>query len=196
MNIREIREQLENDQESIDENEAKVFFTEIHEDHLDLRNYALGLTLLKQHLYCDGKINRLLTSSAAKLEKLLEGNTKLPTEEESIYIYSTSLKNDNLQRIKDFNDFYPMLSLCFDENFLVLTNYLLETNYLDEDLEKKLISLTKNIVSISNVIIPIEGINDVNVGEKEYTKLCKFTLKKIKKVEKELEKEEKVKRLK
>jgi hypothetical protein len=196
MNLKEIRERLEKNQVSIDEFEAEYYNSEKHAQHVYLRNHILGLLTLNKDVYSDGKINKLLTCSAAKLEKLLEGETKLPSKEEAIYVYGTSLKNNDLQNIKNFYEFYPMLNLCFDEKFLVLSNYLLETDYINDELKENIKSLTKKVIELSNEIIPIEGINDVNVGKKEYTKLCKFTLKKIKRKEKELEKEEKVKRLK
>jgi len=197
MNLREIREELENNQTFIDEFEKRYFSTSDHQQHIYLRNFVLGLVLLgKRHYYSDGKINRMLIYSAKKLEAILETEkTEFPDKDQALYVYLTACAVGDTRKIRGFYDFYPVLNLCFDENFLVFANYLIGTDIADDELKEKIESLVKEVKEFTKVkeIIPIEGINDLTVDKKTYHRLCDFTLDKIKAKEKRIKKENKKK---
>ena len=74
----------------------------------------------------------------------------------------------------------PKISLCFNNDFLYLVNYLIKSH--PECCDEEIIQFTKNIISISvdaRELIPYE------FSKKEYFKLAKHTLQKIDKLEKE-----------
>lgn len=75
----------------------------------------------------------------------------------------------------------PLLQFCFDEKFLLLSNYILESN-VDSKTKDKIAGLTKNIINTSLNIKSNKFFNgDVNL--EEYVKLSKHTLDNIKEYE-------------
>ena len=167
-----------------------------HVDEYRLYEYndLLGLTKLKRGLCKRDEIDSVLIYAAEDLREKLNGNRMIPAIEELRYYYRRSLDKGDMITLKSYNEYYPMLGLCFDEKFLVLTNYLLTRSRVSGELKKDVAELAKRVIECSASMVPVRGISGPLVSEKEYNGLCRHTLKTIKRYEKEVKREEKIKK--
>ena len=194
MELERIIENLREKQEIRAEYERESW--RVRRENLQVRsllNYTTGIEKLGLGQRSIAEIEAKLLGTATKLQEKLKGRTSLPSQEEIFFIYNTSLMTGNLRDIKRFNDYYPLLEFCYDEKFLIFTNYVLSRSYLSDEFKKDISELTKKIIKCSQEMIPIEGINNINVDKKAYNRLCRFTLSKIKSFEKSIKREEKAK---
>ena len=87
--------------------------------------------------------------------------------------------------INKFYDNIPLMSFCFDKEYLVLANYLLESNKVSEEDKERIIDITNDVIYISLNCNPIEG-NNYSFNKREYAKVAKKTRANIKDYENKL----------
>ena len=194
MELEQIIERLKERQEIRAENAKNSW--RVHRENLQVRsllNYTTGVEKLGVGQRTIAEIEDKLLGVATKLQEKMKGRISFPSQEEIFFIYNTSLISGNLRDIKRFNDYYPLLEFCYDEKFLLFTNYALSRSYLSEEFKKDISELAKNVIFCSSQMVPIDGINNRQVDDKQYKRLCKFTLRKIKAYDRMMKKEEREK---
>ena len=143
----------------------------------------------------------VLYEECKTLNKVLKKDSMLPSVNETkdkYNMYSDYARNiDFIVTFNLLDNLYkesPLLQFCFDEKYLLLANYVLESN-VDVKTKDKIVDLTKDIINTSINIKPNDFFNgDVNL--EEYERLSKYTLEHIRDYElrREEEKEQETER--
>ena len=79
-------------------------------------------------------------------------------------------------KVADLYNRFPLMHLCFDTNFLLLTNYLLQSSSLGDEDKLNLVDIANRVTEIADNIEPIERING-DVDMEEYKRLEHFTMR-------------------
>ena len=79
------------------------------------------------------------------------------------------------------------MHLCFDTNFLLLTNYLLQSSSLGDEDKLNLVDIANRVTDIADNVEPIERING-EVDIEEYKRLEHFTMRNMVQFMREYEK--------
>ena len=118
------------------------------------------------------------------LNDTLKKETSLPSVKEikeKFNMYNDYARNaDFIVPFKLLDNLYqenPLLDFCYDEKFLLLTNYILNS-HVDNKTKDKIVCLTKDIINTSINIRPNEFFNG-EVNKEEYITLAKQTLNNI-----------------
>ena len=122
------------------------------------------------------------------LNNVLKKESNLPNvseaKEKFIKFNDYARNIDFIMTFKLIDNLYkdsPLLQFCFDEKFLLLSNYILDSN-VDSKTKDKIANITKDIINTSINIKSNKFFNgDVNL--EEYVKLSKRTLENIKEYE-------------
>ena len=158
---------------------------EVEEGYLEYELLELNRTIGIGAFNCpiegyDEIVNRL-SGAISKLDSLGSQNKDMPEAKQVKRVFDKTIKNSKkyvslrlFDPIQDVYDRYPLMNLCFDKDFLVLTNYLLFKTNLEEDDKKELIDLAKQVIEVSNAIEPISTING-DVDMDEYNRIAYFT---------------------
>ena len=84
-----------------------------------------------------------------------------------------------------FYDNIPIMNLCFDKEYLLLANYLLQSNIVSEDDKEHLVDITNDVIYISLNCNPI-GEKSSSFNKREYARVAKKTRSNIKEYEEKL----------
>ena len=151
-------------------------------------NFNLGINALNCPLWTYEAIINSMSKAANNLERLGKVNDEMPDPKTAKRIISKALKDyKNVKYIKLKGDGdkidalyseYPLMNLCFNKDFLVLVNYLIQKPNFDKEDKAELIELTKKVITISNIIEPVERITG-EVDMDEYRRLAFFTARNI-----------------
>ena len=141
---------------------------------LNIKTYPQLITVL----YDECKI----LNSSLKKESTLPSVNETKDKFAKYYDYARNI--DFLMTFKLLDNLYresPLLQFCFDEKYLLLANYIINSN-IDTKTKDKIVELTKDIVNTSINIKPNDFFNgEVNI--EEYEKLSKHTLENIRNYE-------------
>ena len=126
----------------------------------------------------------VLYEECKTLNSVLKKDSFLPsvneTKEKFNKYYDYARNIDFVRSYKLLDDMYqesPLLQFCFDEKYLLLANYVLNSN-VDNKTKDKIVNLTKDIVNTSINIRHNDFFNG-EVNLEEYEKLAKHTLENI-----------------
>ena len=168
-----------------------------YDEKASLRNQALGLRVEELGGLYAGAISTNYTNTVSAINEELKEfnsyrfksynylNAKIVKNEIAKY---TRLKNSDAEfdLSKTSNKIYreyPLLHFCFDEKFLVLTNYIL-TSFADDEIKLKVADIAKNVMDVSIHVTPDEDFTKGYYDRRDYAKLAKFTANAIKRYEK------------
>ena len=154
---------------------------------------SLGVTTYNESLSYTDLVSTLYDKTLS-LKDYTKNGIVIPTIDEINYSYNRTLNDKNeikdLKAIKFFYQYFPLMNLCFDKEFLVTSNYLLGSSNVSEETKKHLVGITYQIIDMSLSFPPIKGFNDISYNRKEYKKVVKKTISNINRYLKTIEKKD------
>jgi len=166
---------------------------------LDL-NESLGISTTESMFWDYSKIINNLKYTIKKFEDYGRQNSIIPDEKETKEVFVKTLKamkNRKYINLRSEEDIvkiyskYPMMYFCYNKEFLILSNYLINESKLDEESKDELANITKDIISMSKTIVPIPYLNGT-FNKDEYIRVASYTLRNIKRYEKKDEEKENI----
>ena len=156
-------------------------------------NESLGISTTKRMFWDYNKIINNLKYTIKRFEDYGKKNSQMPDEKETKEVYTKTLKamknkkyvnlRSQEEDIISIYNKYPMMYFCYNKEFLILSNYLINETKLDEDSKDELVNITKNIISMSKVVVPISYLNGT-FDKEDYDRIASYTLRNIKRYEK------------
>ena len=148
-------------------------------------NHALGVGALNCPIWSYEEIALTLSNAARKLEELGSKYDKMPELKDVRKAFKEIRDNRKKKyvclsgegnKVDDIYRRFPLMHLCFDTDFLLLTNYLLQSASLEKEDKLNLIDLANKVMEMSDNIEPFERIHG-EVDMEEYRRLEHFTMK-------------------
>ena len=159
-------------------------------------NHALGVGALNCPIRTYQDIALALSEAAKKLEELGTEFSLLPEVKDVKKAVKenkdkrkkgyVSLSGEG-NKVADLYNRFPLMHLCFDTNFLLLTNYLLQSSSLGDEDKLNLVDIANRVTDIADNVEPIERING-EVDIEEYKRLEHFTMRNMVQFMREYEK--------